>query len=78
MAMQTHSVAKDRFPFSRPLPEGPWLGRWLVVLVVGGYLLFAHGCHGDEDNELWSHLRGRLSATHILDFPVDPSHVSIR
>jgi hypothetical protein len=25
---------------------------WLAVLLLGGYLLFAHGCHGDEDNEL--------------------------
>ena len=27
-------------------------GSWLAVLALGGYLLFAHGCHGDEDNEL--------------------------
>jgi hypothetical protein len=24
------------------------------VLLLGGYLLFAHGCHGDEDNELFN------------------------
>jgi hypothetical protein len=23
-----------------------------ALLLLGGYLLFAHGCHGDEDNEL--------------------------
>jgi hypothetical protein len=26
--------------------------RWLVLALLGGYLLFCHGCHGDEDNEL--------------------------
>jgi hypothetical protein len=28
------------------------------VLLIAGYLLFAHlGCHGDEDNELFAVLR---------------------
>jgi hypothetical protein len=27
------------------------------LLLLAGYLLFAHGCHGDEDNELFA---GRL------------------
>lgn len=27
--------------------------RW-PLLLLAGYLLFAHGCHGDEDNELFS------------------------
>ena len=33
--------------------------RWALVglMVLGGYLLFAHGCHGDEDNELFARLR---------------------
>jgi hypothetical protein len=26
--------------------------RWLPFLVLGGYLLFAHGCHADKDTEL--------------------------
>jgi hypothetical protein len=25
---------------------------WAIVLILGGYLLFCHGCHGDEDTEL--------------------------
>jgi hypothetical protein len=25
---------------------------WLPLLLLAGYLLVAHGCHGDEDNEL--------------------------
>jgi hypothetical protein len=25
-----------------------------AFLLLAGYLLFAHGCHGDEDNELLS------------------------
>jgi hypothetical protein len=31
---------------------------WLLC----GYLLFAHGCHGDEDHELFSALGPRLKA----------------
>src|SRR6516225_2128671 len=27
---------------------------WLLFCLLGGYLLFCHGCHGDEDNELLS------------------------
>jgi hypothetical protein len=36
------------------------LGRgWLIwpFLLLLGYLLFAHGCHGDEDNELFGSTR---------------------
>lgn len=27
--------------------------RLVGVLLLAGWLLVAHGCHGDEDNELW-------------------------
>src|SRR6516162_3063777 len=33
--------------------------RWVLLgllLLLGGYLLRCHGCHGDEDNELFSRL----------------------
>ena len=30
---------------------------WVALALLGGYLLFCHGCHGDEDNELFA-LRG--------------------
>ena len=26
----------------------------LLVLLLAGYLLFCHGCHGDEDTELFA------------------------
>jgi hypothetical protein len=52
-----------------PLPPEPArrLGWWRYVaaLLLGGYLLFAHGCHGDEDNELFAagkHLFGEPGA----------------
>ena len=32
-------------------PRRRW-GLWPVVLLLAGYALFCHGCHGDEDNEL--------------------------
>lgn len=32
--------------------------RWGLLVLIAGYLLFAHlGCHGDEDNELFALLR---------------------
>jgi hypothetical protein len=49
-----------RFEIAKPQAavEGrtcPWL-RLAAVLLVCGWLLFAHGCHGDEDNELFARL----------------------
>ncbi len=44
---------------SRPMAWTLWLGVGALALFAG-YLLFAHGCHGDEDNELWSRA-GRLT-----------------
>ena len=41
-------------------PRGAWergwmLARWLVVLLLlGGLPILLHGCHGDEDNELFA------------------------
>jgi hypothetical protein len=38
------------------------ISRWLLVTagsLLFGYLLFCHGCHGDEDNELF--LRGETA-----------------
>jgi hypothetical protein len=36
--------------------KAPRIVLCLVVLVLAGYLLFCHGCHGDEDNELFGTL----------------------
>jgi hypothetical protein len=33
-------------------PSPPRL--WVVLALLAGYLLFCHGCHGDEDNELFA------------------------
>jgi hypothetical protein len=27
--------------------------RWVAFVLLAGHLLFAHGCHGDEDHELF-------------------------
>jgi len=32
--------------------QTPWAPRLMIALLVAGYLLFAHGCHADEDTEL--------------------------
>jgi len=44
-------------------PEAlPWRRPWffLAVLLLAGYLLICHGCHGDEDNELFAVIRAAL------------------
>ena len=34
-----------------------WVLRWLLVaLLLGGLPVLLHGCHGDEDNELFAPL----------------------
>ena len=38
---------------ARPiLPTGRAAFRWGVLIALAAQLLFAHGCHGDEDHEL--------------------------
>jgi len=36
---------------NRERPPLGWLA-WPVLALLAAYLLFCHGCHGDEDNEL--------------------------
>ncbi len=31
--------------------------RWALFLLLAGYLLFAHGCHADQDTELFTRFR---------------------
>jgi hypothetical protein len=53
-------------PAHRKQPTGRrWVTRAALLLLVG-YLLFAHGCHGDEDTELFarSASRGSLTINH--------------
>ena len=40
---------------SRTKGQGGVIGimKWIVAAGVAGSLLFAHGCHGDEDHELF-------------------------
>jgi hypothetical protein len=33
-----------------------WLLRVAVLIMLSGFLLLAHGCHGDEDNELFARI----------------------
>ena len=32
-----------------------------IFLVLSAFLLFAHGCHGDEDTELWGYDKMRTA-----------------
>lgn len=54
-------------PTTPILEPGPWL--FPVYLLLGGYLLFAHGCHGDEDNELFNWLSQSGPAAGTLSSP---------
>jgi hypothetical protein len=36
-----------------PSPHGRWL-RFVAFALVAGYLIFCHGCHADEDTELFA------------------------
>jgi hypothetical protein len=58
-------------PGVKPAPNdaAKWF-RWLALALLGGYLLFCHGCHGDEDDELFAgrgvSCAGRFSQTITL------------
>jgi hypothetical protein len=41
------------------LSPPPWL-RWAGFLLLAAYLIFNHGCHGNEDNELFAMLRAAV------------------
>jgi hypothetical protein len=42
--------------------------RWGAFLLVAGYLLFAHGCHGkDTDNELFAWKSGPAAGSLVLE-----------
>jgi len=48
-------------PHAAQAPERTGHGGWLFWLLLLGYLLFAHGCHGDEDNELFIRLKQHIA-----------------
>lgn len=35
------------------------MARWGILIGLSLYLVFCHGCHGDEDNELFVTLKHR-------------------
>ena len=51
----TTATAPRRSAPPQPVPlrgGGGWLLGAAAAALLAGYLLFCHGCHGDEDNEL--------------------------
>ena len=45
-------------PGLRGLSPGHTLAwRWVGLLLLAGMLIVCHGCHGDEDNELFAPAR---------------------
>lgn len=52
---------RRRVPETRKQAPAPasfgWLA-WPALALLAGYLLLCHGCHGDEDNELFAHASG--------------------
>jgi hypothetical protein len=58
--------APEAMPREEPAGDGPLkvplkvMLRIVVLLLLGGLILFAHGCHGDEDNELFGVVRALM------------------
>jgi hypothetical protein len=48
---------------SQPAPPLISLRLGCTILVLAGLLVLAHGCHGDEDNELWGLVRGACTSS---------------
>jgi hypothetical protein len=44
-----------------PQPSFGWFA-WPALVLLAGYLLFCHGCHGDEDNELLANASAMVAA----------------
>ena len=42
----------------------PWLA-WPALALLAGYLLSCHGCHGDEDNELFARASDAAAAREV-------------
>lgn len=38
------------------------LAKWLLAALALGSLLFAHGCHGDNDHELFTRVMASVNA----------------
>jgi hypothetical protein len=48
-------LTADRQDECAHVVAGTWIwSRALVLLSLSAYLLFAHGCHGDDDHELFA------------------------
>jgi len=59
------AAAVDRGP-TAAASEGIGERRYCwPLLLLTGYLLFAHGCHGDEDNELFARFNPSQTAADL-------------
>jgi hypothetical protein len=56
-AAHEHAGTGHRESMNSPGTRGVSIAGLAFLVIVAGYLLFAHGCHGDEDNELLSAVR---------------------
>jgi hypothetical protein len=57
---RTRELPREQVPADDASPAPCRAFSLLATVVLAGYLLFAHGCHGDEDTELfirWLHSR---------------------
>jgi hypothetical protein len=46
-------------PCEMRLGPPTWI-RWAGFILLATYLLFNHGCHGNEDNELFAVIRAAV------------------
>ena len=62
------ATMKQRYPQCALTSETAlWIwARALLCLMLLGYAVFAHGCHGDEDHELFDASRPLISPSGIM------------
>jgi len=58
-ALAENTCHRAIHPEARQPRSGSLLG--VILLLLGGLLIFAHGCHGDDDTELFATDPGRLA-----------------
>ncbi len=69
----THSPVRDASQTVSPhMARFTRWGGWLAFLLLAGHLIFCHGCHGDEDNELCVPPAWRKSETRNPKFEGNP------
>lgn len=55
---RTQSPVQDSTPLTQRVDA---LARWFMFIGLATYLVFCHGCHGDQDNELFTIVKQQVT-----------------